>query len=105
MNNIRPEAETLLSPSRRGLAFGLGGLALAGAVGVTGVRAASPSRAGLDAGAVDQAVKAAYDRYKDLNEGANADYIPALAKVPSTLFGIALMTPGGQVSPEQRPET
>ncbi len=96
MNNIRSEAETLLSPSRRGLAFGLGGLALAGAVGATSVRAAS--RAGLDPGAVNQAVQAAYARYKDLNEGANADYIPALAKVPSTLFGIAVMTPAGQVS-------
>ena len=42
-------------------------------------------------------MKAAYDRYKDLKEGANADYIPALAKVDPNLFGIALVTVDGQV--------
>jgi len=30
---------------------------------------------------IDAAVKAAYDRFKTLNEGKNADYIPALAEV------------------------
>ncbi len=34
-------------------------------------------------GAAAAAVKAAYDKYKGLEEGKNADYIPALAKVPS----------------------
>ncbi len=42
-------------------------------------------------------VDAAYARYKNLQEGKNADYIPALAKVPSDLFGIALVTPDGKV--------
>ena len=42
-------------------------------------------------------VNAAYERYKNLREGKNADYIPALAKVDSNLFGIALVTPDGQV--------
>jgi glutaminase len=42
-------------------------------------------------------VNAAYERYKNLQEGKNADYIPALAKVDSTLFGIVLVTPDGQV--------
>ena len=41
--------------------------------------------------------KAAYDKYKALNEGKNADYIPALAQVPSTYFGIALCTADGKV--------
>ena len=36
-------------------------------------------------------------KYKDLKEGKNADYIPALAKVDSNLFGIALVTPDGKV--------
>ncbi len=42
-------------------------------------------------------VNAAYERYKNLHEGKNADYIPALAKVDSNLFGIALVTPDGRV--------
>ena len=42
-------------------------------------------------------MKAAYDKYKGLKEGANADYIPALAKVDSNIYGIALVTVDGQV--------
>ena len=36
-------------------------------------------------------------KYKDLKEGKNADYIPALAKVDPNLFGIALVTADGKV--------
>ena len=39
----------------------------------------------------------AYNKYKDLQEGANADYIPALAEVDPDLFGIALITVDGDV--------
>jgi len=49
-------------------------------------------------GGIDAAVKAAYQKFKDLNEGKNADYIPALAKVPSNYFGIAVVTPQGKIS-------
>jgi glutaminase len=42
-------------------------------------------------------VNAAYAKYKDLKEGKNADYIPALAKVNPSLFGIALITTDGKV--------
>jgi glutaminase len=42
-------------------------------------------------------VNAAYERYKDLKEGKNADYIPALAKVNPNTFGIALVTRDGKV--------
>ena len=42
-------------------------------------------------------VNAAYEKYKTLHEGKNADYIPALAKVDSNLFGIALVTPDGKI--------
>ena len=45
----------------------------------------------------DAVIKAAYEKYKDLEEGANADYIPALAKVDPNLFGIALITVDGKV--------
>ena len=43
------------------------------------------------------ALDAAYAKYKDLQEGKNADYIPALAKVDSKIFGIALVTTDGKV--------
>jgi glutaminase len=42
-------------------------------------------------------VDQAYAKFKDLAEGKNADYIPALAKVDPKLFGIALVTPDGKV--------
>jgi glutaminase len=54
-------------------------------------------RANGNGAQIDAALKSAYARYKNLNEGANADYIPALAKVDSKLFGIALVTVDGQV--------
>jgi glutaminase len=44
-----------------------------------------------------QAVDAAYAKYKGLQEGKNADYIPALAKVDPNLFGVALVTVDGKV--------
>jgi glutaminase len=42
-------------------------------------------------------VNQAYDQFKTLKEGKNADYIPALAKVDPNLFGIALVTTDGKV--------
>jgi glutaminase len=46
---------------------------------------------------IDAALKAAFNKYQNLKEGANADYIPALAKVDPNLFGIALVTVDGKV--------
>ena len=46
---------------------------------------------------VGQILKEVHARHKDLMEGANADYIPALAKVDPGLFGIALVTAEGQL--------
>ena len=46
---------------------------------------------------IQAALDAAYAKYKDLKEGKNADYIPALAKVDSNIFGIALVTTDGKV--------
>jgi glutaminase len=46
---------------------------------------------------VQAALQAAYDKYKDIQEGKNADYIPALAKVDSKIYGIALVTTDGKV--------
>lgn len=47
--------------------------------------------------AIQAALDAAYDRYSGLQEGKNADYIPALAKVDPNLYGIALVTTDGKV--------
>jgi glutaminase len=44
------------------------------------------------------AVNAAFNKYKTLKEGKNADYIPALAKVDPNLFGIVLVTTDGKVA-------
>jgi len=53
----------------------------------------------LDAQAPDPqtAVNNAYNQFRTLKEGKNADYIPALAKVNPDLFGIALVTVDGKV--------
>ena len=53
---------------------------------------AAPSAADIQA-----ALDAAYEKYKDLDEGANADYIPILTTVPSDLFGVVIMTTEGAV--------
>jgi glutaminase len=57
---------------------------------------ATPSSAQSPA-EIQQAVDAAYGKFRTLNEGKNADYIPALAKVDPNLFGIALITTDGRV--------
>jgi glutaminase len=49
------------------------------------------------AGDAQKAVDNAYQQYRNLKEGKNADYIPALAKVDPNLFGIALVTVDGKV--------
>jgi glutaminase len=38
-----------------------------------------------------------YTKFRNLQEGKNADYIPALAKVDPKIFGIALVTTDGKV--------
>ena len=39
----------------------------------------------------------AYNKFKDVKEGANADYIKELATVDPNIFGIALVTTDGQI--------
>jgi glutaminase len=51
----------------------------------------------LRAADIEAALDAAYAKYKDLQEGANADYIPALAAVDPSIYGIALVTVDGRV--------
>jgi len=54
------------------------------------------SRAQMNAADIQKAVDAAYAKYKDSTDGKNADYIPALAKVDSKIYGIAVVTPDGK---------
>jgi glutaminase len=51
----------------------------------------------VDKGGIDAAITEAYNKYKDLKDGKNADYIPELAKVPSEQFAIVVVTSDGQV--------
>src|SRR4051812_8618693 len=46
---------------------------------------------------IDTALNGALSRYRGLNEGKNADYIPALAQVSSQLFGIGLVAADGKL--------
>jgi glutaminase len=46
---------------------------------------------------LEKLAKEAYAKFKDDKSGKNADYIPALAKVPSNLFGITIVTVDGTV--------
>lgn len=46
---------------------------------------------------INATLEEAHKKFKGLKEGANADYIPALKKVDSELFGIVLVTVDGRV--------
>src|ERR1700746_3965884 len=46
---------------------------------------------------IEKALTEAYDKYKDLKEGKNADYIKELATVDPNIFGIAIVTTDGTV--------
>jgi glutaminase len=69
---------------------GIGLLAVLALVAVAPVSAQTPAE-------IQSALDAAYAKYKDLKEGANADYIPALAKVDPNIYGIVLVTTDGKV--------
>lgn len=55
------------------------------------------AQSAMSPGQIQSAVDDAYAKYKDLQEGKNADYIPALAKVDPNIYGIALVTVDGKV--------
>jgi glutaminase len=69
---------------------GLGTVAALLALALTALNAQAPAD-------VQRAVDAAYGKFRTLQEGKNADYIPALAKVDPNLFGIAVVTADGKV--------
>jgi glutaminase len=74
-----------------------GGALLLGAALASGSAFAAKVAPVVDPKAAQAAVDAAYAKYRGLREGANADYIPALAKVDPNVYGIALVTVDGQV--------
>ena len=78
--------------SRKTLAI-FAAAALAVVAATTPAPAQSPAKPQVDA-----AMKAAYDKYKAIKEGKNADYIPALAKVDPNIYGIALVGVDGSVN-------
>src|SRR5262249_50608813 len=53
-------------------------------------------RAAAPAAPYQDAVNAAYAKFKDTHEGKNADYIPALAQVDPNIYGVALITTDGK---------
>jgi glutaminase len=64
---------------------------------LAGFASASASAQAPKAADVQAALDAAYTKYQNLQEGKNADYIPALAKVDPKIYGIALVTTDGKV--------
>lgn len=78
------------APSFPAMRLGLGAI-----VATMALVAAIPAAA--QSGDIQAALNAAHAKFKDVKDGANADYIPALAKVDSKIFGIALVTADGKV--------
>ena len=73
--------------------------AVAGVAAVASVAAFSafvPAQGGQDQ-SIQAALNETHAKFKDLKEGKNADYIPALAKVDPNIYGIALVTVDGKV--------
>jgi len=61
------------------------------------VSAARGQGAMVSADTLERLAKEAFAKFKDDASGKNADYIPALAKVPSNLFGITVVSVDGKV--------
>ncbi len=55
------------------------------------------AREPIDSNILEQVLQEAHSLFADVTEGANADYIPELAKVPSELFGLAIVMVDGRV--------
>src|SRR4029434_366297 len=72
-------------------------LAMRAAIAIVAVSLVSTHLAAQQKPDPQTAVNNAFNQFKTLSEGKNADYIPALAKVDPNLFGIALVTTDGKV--------
>ena len=69
-------------------------LMLASVILVCSSRAPAADHPGAD---LQRVAEEAHAMFKDVREGANANYIPILDEVPSELFGIAIATKDGDV--------
>jgi glutaminase len=83
----------LTSSAVRGFTFALSLLALSACANTQ----QQPKTPIADPQTIQKAVDAAHAKWKKESGGKNADYIPYLAKVPSDLFGIVVVTADGQV--------
>ena len=76
---------------------GVAACAAAGLIDFSTAQAAFAQRRGFSTSGVQAALTEAFNSVKGDTQGKNADYIPALAQVPSNLFGIAMVTGDGRV--------
>ena len=100
MRSTRIDRPSVGRTASRGVAVALGLVALFTLLAARSVAAGAqraPTVQQAANGDIQAAVNAAYDKFKNLHEGKNADYIPALAKVDPNLFGIAVVTTDGKV--------
>jgi glutaminase len=96
-HNVHPSVNTLLR--RRFVGLGAAGVLAAG-LPLPFISRTARARASTEPVAearLKQLVEDAHKRFATLTDGKNADYIPYLATVPSSLFGIAMVTPDGKV--------
>ena len=63
----------------------------------TEVKTQAVQKTSLTEERINAVLKEAYEKFKNNQDGKNADYIKALAIVDSKLFGITLVTPDGKV--------
>jgi glutaminase len=65
--------------------------------GLAQKKSTKPSDDPLSKEKIEAVLTSAYNQFKDLKEGKNADYIKELATVDPNIFGIALITTDGKV--------
>ena len=96
-HSAHPSVNTLLR--RRFVGLGAAGVLAAGLPMpfITRSARARASTEPVTEARLKQLVEDAHTRFATVTDGKNADYIPYLATVPSTLFGIAMVTPDGKV--------
>jgi len=70
---------------------------LAGGMILAGTPGANAQAQNIRAADLQASVDRAYAKYRDLREGANADYIPILTETPSDLFGVVIVMRDGKV--------
>ncbi|MCK5678772.1 MAG: glutaminase, partial [Flavobacteriaceae bacterium] len=96
MNNINTLAKLTLSALCASVLLSTTSLEAKGPL-TQEVKIQTVQKSALTAERINTVLKEAYEKFKDNQEGKNADYIKALAIVDSKMFGITLVTPDGKV--------